>query len=304
MYPSSLIPRISVTPRTDAAQVVLNKYSAMTFNSVPELAALLLGLAALIGFIAWLGKSFLPALWEARAYCKQVQVCGHLPPPPEASGIRRMRRLSGFFTWLLAGKVEVIGRENLDKLPGKAYIVTPNHPSMTDVAVIPHVLGEHNARYMAARGVLQCFGGLGGLLFAPMGVFACDLDRGKGGPAREAAVKILVSGQSLVMWPEGWTYLDGVTGPFKKGAVRIAREAARQLGQETYIVPVNLRYGRYPGAWIKKLNIKVQYALLFVGFLWFRRGVRVSIGEPIPISSLPTDASATEILRDKVIALG
>ena len=276
----------------------------MTFSTLPEVAAFLLGIAAVIGFCAWLKKSFLPSLRQARAYCEQVQVCGYLPPPPEASGIRRMRRLSGFFTWLLAGKVEVIGRENLDKLPSKSYIVTPNHPSMTDVAVIPHVLGERNARYMAARGVLQCFGGLGGLLFAPMGVFSCDLDRGKGGPAREAAVKILASGQSLVMWPEGWTYLDGKTGPFKKGAVRIAREASKQLGEETYIVPVNLRYGRYPGKWILKLNIKVQYMVLFFGFLWFRRGVRVVIGEPIPISSLPSDASATEILRDKVIALG
>ncbi len=175
---------------------------------------------------------------------------------------------------------------------------------MSDVVVMPVVMNKRKVRVMATSGVMSCFGGMGGLVFGPLGVFAVNIDRGRGGPARLSAINVLVSGQALLMFPEGWTYLDGKTGPFKKGAVNIARTAAEEMGKETYILPVHMRYGKYPGAWILKLPIRMQYLLLFVGFPFFRRGVKVVIGKAIASSSLPqSDIDATELLRNAVLAL-
>ncbi|MBX9688211.1 MAG: 1-acyl-sn-glycerol-3-phosphate acyltransferase [Candidatus Obscuribacterales bacterium] len=269
---------------------------------MPLLLGGILILSIVIG--SWIFRVLIPGYFRLRAYCDRVQRCGYLAPPPSERAARRMRRLAGFFTWLMCGKVEVSGRENLDALKTNSFIVTPNHPNMVDVAVIPHVLGRRTARYMAARGVLTAFGGFGGAFFAPMGVFSCDLDRGKGAPAKKAAVEVLVSGQTLVMFPEGWTYLDGKLGKFKRGAVRIAKDAAAEMNGATYVLPVHLRYGKYPGPWILKLNIKLQYLILFVGFLYFRRGVKVTIGKPIPHTALPeNDHEATEYLRSVVQSL-
>lgn len=266
---------------------------------------LLAVLAALAVAIAVLAIARLVSLiGRARVYAHDLQTCGFLPEPPDDSGQARMMRLSRLFVRLLIGKVEIVGLENLDLVPGGgSCILAPNHPNYADIFVMPYAL-DRKARFMAARGVMQAFGGLGGLLVGPMGAFAADLDRGKGAPALRAGVKVVSSGQILVMFPEGWTYLDGVRRAFKKGAVRIARLAQTELGKPSYIVPVNLRYGRYPGAWILRLPIKIQYAVLLLLFPFFRSGVRVAFGKPIASDTLPEgDSEATALLERAVDAL-
>lgn len=249
-------------------------------------------------------RHLLAAIGEARHYAAAMQDPGHLPPPPTDDGQRWMMRLSRALCWLFVGKIEVTGSEHLQGLPTKSVIITPNHPSPYDVVVLPAVI-DQKARYMAALGVMQALGGVGGLVVGPLGAFAANLDRGKGAPAFRAAIRVLTSGQSLVMWPEGWTYLDGKIGPFKKGAVRIAKQSAAELGEPTYIVPVSLTYGKYPGAKIMRLPIKLQYLLLVAGFPFFRRGVKVVIGKPIASNALPeNDTEATELLKTTIVALG
>lgn len=244
------------------------------------------------------------AIAEAKRYAAAMQNPGHLPPPPTDKGQGWMIRLSRALCWLFVGKIEVTGGENLQGLPSKSVIITPNHPSPYDVVVLPAVINQ-KARYMAALGVMQALGGLGGLVVGPLGAFAANLDRGKGAPAFRAAIRVLRSGQTLVMWPEGWTYLDGKIGPFKKGAVRIAKQSAQELGEPTYIVPVSLTYGKYPGAGIMRLPIKLQYLLLVAGFPFFRRGVKAVIGKPIASNTLPeSDTEATELLKTTIVALG
>src|SRR5262249_15115651 len=102
-----------------------------------------------------------------------------------------------------------------------------------------------------------------------------------------------------------WAYLDGKLGEFKKGAVRIARDASKRLeGKTTYIVPVNLRYGAYPGTWITKLPPPVEYFLVLALFIFFRRGLTMTVGNPIPITDFDeNDAVATEQLKKAIIAL-
>jgi|AGTN01.3.fsa_nt_gi 1-acyl-sn-glycerol-3-phosphate acyltransferase len=244
----------------------------------------------------------LPAFRRARQYIRDVETCGYLPPPPTPGAVRFLVRASKVLAFIQVGKVKIEGIENLDGLDGPT-IVTPNHPHWADTVVMPIAMNRP-ARYMAARGVFTFGGGLGALLFGPIGAFAADLEKGKGGPAREAAVKLTSEGQILVMFPEGWAYLDGITREFKKGAVRIARESAAKAGKTGYLVPVHLRYGKYPGGWILKVPPPAEYFLLFLLAPLYRRGVTVVIGKPIPTTDLPADdAAATEYLKQHVLAL-
>jgi len=241
---------------------------------------------------------------EARQYMAKMQEPGFIPPPPTDKDHARMMRVARFLTWLFVGKVKVTGLENLDALETNAYIVTPNHPSPFDITVLPVVLNR-KTRFMAALGVMQTLRGLGGLVVGPFGAFAANLDRGKGAPALRAAIQIVASRQTLVMWPEGWTYLDGKMRAFKRGAVKIAKQAAVELQEPTFIVPVAVRYGRYPGAALMRLPIKLQYLVLAAAFPLFRRGVTVTIGKPISSRELPDcDSAATQHLRSKVAELG
>jgi len=268
----------------------------MTITTVAAV-YLLLGAAAV--FLIW---RFSPSREKLREYIRKVQTCGYLAPPPTPRAVLRLQRLAKTLMFIQVGKLKIVGRENLDKVPGP-YIVAPNHPHWADTAALP-ILMNGPARYMAARGVFTFLGGLGGALVGPMGAFCADLTKGKGGPAKDAAVEVLTSGQRLVMFPEGWAYLDGKLGAFKKGAVRIAREAADRMKSPTYIVPVNLRYGRYPGSWITKLPPPVEYFLVFALFIFFRRGLTITVGKPIAIADFKgDDAAATEQLKQAIIAL-
>ncbi len=256
---------------------------------------------AVTGIYLWFSKIW-PALKRARVYMSNMMTCGYLPGPPTPRAQRWLMRLSRILTFIQVGKVEITGRDKLNKVPGP-FVVAPNHPSFMDPAIAA-ILLDRPARYMAARGVMTFGWGLGGLLTGPFGAFAADLTKGKGGPAREAGVKVLVDGQVLVMFPEGWAYMDGSLGEFKRGAVRIARQAYQALGKETYIVPVGMRYGKYPGAWIKKLPPPVEYLLVFLMFWYYRRGVKLVVGDPIPASTLHADdCVATEQLKQVIVDL-
>lgn len=246
-------------------------------------------------------RLFLPVWWRLRDYAEACSRCGALPPPPTPRALRFLKGLSRLLLFVQAGRVRIVGIENA-QVPGPR-VITPNHGHSVDPAPFA-VAFDEPLRYMAARGVFRALGGLGAMFAGPTGAFPADLTPGKGGPARDAAVRLLVSGQSLVMFPEGWAYMDGVMGPFKKGAVRIAREAAQILGSPTYLIPVYMRYGRYPGSWIRRFPPPVQYALVLLLFPLYRRGLTVVFGKAICSTDLPADdAEATERLREAVIAL-
>lgn len=234
------------------------------------------------------------------AYARKCIEPGALPPPPTPRALRFLKGLARVLLFIQVGKVKYEGLENT-KVPGPR-LIAPNHGHSVDPA--PFALAfKEPLRYMAARGVFVFAGGLGALLAGKTGAFCADLTPGKGAGARQAAVKVLTSGQSLVMFPEGWAWMDGVMGPMKKGAVRIVKEAAEQLGTTTYLIPTYMRYGRYPGSWIRRLPPPLQYFLVLLGWPLYRRGLTVVFGKPIPSHELPDDdAEATEMLRRAIVA--
>lgn len=273
-----------------------------------SLSTLLFFLAAVL-FGAWCWhKVARPALQRAQAYIAKVSTCGYLAPPPTKGWVRFLNVFCAVVTWIQVGRIRTIGEENLPARPAKdsgnteeePFLVCPNHPHYVDPGVVVRVI-RRPARYMAARGVFTFLRGFGALLAGPCGAFSVDLTQGKGGPAREAAVKVLTTNQVLVMFPEGWAYLDGKMGEMKKGAVRIAKKAAEELGKPVKIVPVYLRYGRHPGSWIRKLPPTIEYLYMFLNSWYYRRGVVAVIGKPISTADLPDDDDlATEVLKERI----
>jgi 1-acyl-sn-glycerol-3-phosphate acyltransferase len=255
-----------------------------------------------LGLAVILSSPWLARRWrEARSKIRLVCTCGYVPEPPTDAANRVMRIVARCVVWIQVGRVEVSGRENLECDAPK--LIAPTHGHYLDPFVIALLLPDR-ARIMAARGLLEFGRGLGALLFSRWGVFCTDLDTGKGTPALKAAVRILASGQTLVMFPEGWAHMDGAVGTFKRGAVSIARMTAARVGRPVSIIPVHLRYGAYPGPWIKKFSPASQCLIVLTGFIFFRRGVHVVVGKPLLSSELSKHAThATEELRSAVLAL-
>lgn len=239
---------------------------------------------------------------ELRNYIKNVCTCGFLVPAPTVRATKRYQIFARFITFIQVGKIRIKGLEILQQLPAP-YIVASNHPHYADGAIIPLMINAP-ARYMVARELLQFGGGLGALIGGPVGAFSVDIDPGQGAPALRAAIKVLASNQRLVIFPEGWAHLDGKMRSFKKGAVCIAKEAAHKLKHAVNIVPIFLRYERYPGTWITRLNPRLQYLLAFLCFWRYRRGVTVVIGNPISSAMLPEcNHEATTMLQNAIIDL-
>ena len=239
---------------------------------------------------------------KARIYIATVSACGYMSPPPSPGFLTFFDWFARFVLFIQVGKVKITGKQHL-KTAGP-LIIAANHPHYADPGVMAVVFDRQPVRYLAAQRLFNFAGGLVSLLAAPVGAISVNLTPGKGGPARETAIQVLTSGQNLMMWPEGYAYMDGHLGEFKKGAVRIAKESGRRLGRPVHIVPVNIRYGRYPGKWINNYDCPVQYLIVLLCSWCYRRGATVVIGEPISSADLPADdTQATELLRARIIAL-
>lgn len=261
-------------------------------------------LAALAGISAlYFYRRFQPRLQVLRERAKLVVECGYLSPPPTDEAHRGMVRFAKFFVDHFVGKVEATGHEKLATMPGP-FVLAFNHGSLLDVAIAPVVLNR-KARFPAALGVTSLAGGLVGAKMSEWGVFTVDLDNGHA--AFNASVKVLTSGDDAnieVIFPEAWTNMDGTVKKFKTGAVRMVQEASVRLGRPVNLIPGYMHYGRYPGKWILKLPMALQWLTPLVFAFYYARGVKVVIGDPIPSTDLPSDPrEATEILRQKVLAL-
>jgi 1-acyl-sn-glycerol-3-phosphate acyltransferase len=244
-----------------------------------------------------------PRVKRHKEYVKQISVCGYVGPPPTDKAWRRHKFWARFLTWLQVGKLTVVGRENLDSVPGPILFAS-NHPYGMEVAITPLVL-DRKARYMAHETVFTFAWGLGSYIAGPWGGFvAHDKIRDHGVRARTAATSVLKMGQTLVMYPEGLTNMSPVMLPLKDGAVRVVKQAAKEMAREAWIVPAYMRYGRYPSEWMQRFPRPVQYALVFLLLPWFRRGCKVVVGKPIPASAFAADdAEATLQLRAAIEVL-
>jgi 1-acyl-sn-glycerol-3-phosphate acyltransferase len=266
------------------------------------MSALQISLAVFLAATAAIATPSLVRQWRAmRESMRLIRTCGHVPPPPTEAAARTMMRIARFVVWVQIGKIRVSGLEHLDC--DTPRLIAPTHGHYVDPFVLAQLLPER-ARYMTAKGLLALGGGLSGLMLARAGAFCTDLDEGRGAPALRAAVRILASGQTLVMFPEGWANMDGVVRPFKHGPVSVARMGSSKAGRPVPIVPVYLSYRAYPGEWINRLPAPLQFVLVALCLVVYRRGVHVVFGKAVLSTELPKDAGeATAELRRAVLAL-
>lgn len=122
--------------------------------------------------------------------------------------------------WLLFVKVEVRGREKIDR--NTSYIFVANHQGAYDIFSIYGFLG-HNFRWMMRKGLTNI----------PLVGWACEaaghimVDHHNNTALKKTmtdAEKRLADGFSLVVFPEGRRTDTGKMGHFKSGAFKLAAE--------------------------------------------------------------------------------
>ena len=159
---------------------------------------------------------------------------------------------------LLVGELKVVG-----SLPEGPVLLCSNHVSYRDVFLFGMV--RSSARLLVHPLVFS---------FPFLKKFA--LRWGFVQVSIDDAVALLNQGQTVAICPTGLVEAHGQSVlPFKTGAVRIAQQAGVPL------VPVYFSYGSYPGLWIMRIPITYQNILLFCLWPFYRRGVRIVIGQPM-----------------------
>ena len=159
-----------------------------------------------------------------------------------------LKLVRGIYRFLF--KVEIEGLENIPT--DKNFVVTPNHLSNFDPPLVAAFMPIDNMAYMAKASLFKV-----PVVAQVIKAFeAFPVKRGEGMTAIRTAIRILKSGKSLVIFPEGMRVrTPGVLGKGKQGAVMIATNA---------------------GVGILPVGIEATYK--------FRSRVKVTIGDYIDFS--------------------
>ncbi len=137
-------------------------------------------------------------------------------------------------------KFEVVGFENIPA--NGPFILVANHSSRWDGLVIQRILNRR-ANYMVSPNEMH---GLQGAAVMSVGAFP---SHPKLDPIGFAERQIL-SGEPVVVFPEGNVFYDGTIHKFKLGVARIASSVAEK-GRELAIVPVYIDYSFDRGHFVK-----------------------------------------------------
>jgi len=200
--------------------------------------------------------------------------------------------LAKIWVYIQVGRIHIVGKENRTA-PGR-IIFCPNHSSMFDAPIIFSVM-KRMPRYMTAYEEMR---GLWGLKAIVMGAFGCfAVDRSKGRTVIDPAVKVLVQGSPLVIFPEGKISNSGIYQPFKKGSAVIAISAYERIERKdrVAIVPVQICFGKRD-----EKTAGGPYGAM--AFKW-RGGATVTFSKPIyldEVQSMNAD-SVTEAVRLAIV---
>jgi len=180
---------------------------------------------------------------------------------------------------LLIGDVKVVG-----SVPPGGVLLCSNHPSYRDVFLFAFV---HRGARLLVHPLVFTFPFLKRWALR-WGFVQVDIS---------LAVELLRRGEPVAICPTGLVEACGDDLlPYKTGAVRIAAQAGVPL------VPMRIRYGNYPGPWVKRFSITTQNILLFLLWPLYRRGATVTFGEPLHVAGLDAKVETAE-LRRRMLAL-
>jgi 1-acyl-sn-glycerol-3-phosphate acyltransferase len=180
---------------------------------------------------------------------------------------------------LLIGEVKVVG-----SVPPGGVLLCSNHPSYRDVFLFAFV---HRGARLLVHPLVFTFPFLKRWALR-WGFVQVDIP---------LAVELLRRGEPVAICPTGLVEACGEDLlPYKTGAVRIAAQAGVPL------VPMRIRYGNYPGPWVRRFSITTQNILLFLLWPLYRRGATVTFGEPFHVAGREAKAETAE-LRRRMLAL-
>lgn len=240
---------------------------------------------------------------KLREYIRKVSVSGYLPAPPTRRATKLGILIGRFLIFVQVGPVHVQGKEYLSQAD-HGFMVAANHPHYADPLMFASILNRP-ARYMVHEDVFSAGFGLGALIFAPVGAFvAQDSSRDYGKRACDAGVRALTSGETLILFPEGFTSFDTELLPVRKGAHRILKQTEEKLERPCYLIPAHIKYGRYPGKWIRRFKRPVQYLIVLLGFWRYRRGATITIGQPVRSDQIPDHPKAgIDFIMQRILSL-
>ena len=144
-------------------------------------------------------------------------------------------QLVGPLVAALVGGPRVVGRDHLATLEGP-FLISPNHTSHLDVSTLRLALGRRRRRRLAAAAAEDYFFAghrTRAFLAAWLGGFA--FRRQGANPQSVADIeRLLASGWSVVLFPEGTRSRTGEMAPFKPGIGLLATRTGRP------VVPVRI----------------------------------------------------------------
>jgi 1-acyl-sn-glycerol-3-phosphate acyltransferase len=144
-------------------------------------------------------------------------------------------QLVGPFVAALVGGPRVVGQDRLAALDGP-FLICPNHSSHLDVSTLRLALGRQHRRRLAAAAAEDYFfvgHRFRSFLAAWLGGFAFRRRGANPGSVSEIE-RLLASGWSVLIFPEGTRSRDGEMSPFKPGIGLIATRTGRP------VVPVRM----------------------------------------------------------------
>lgn len=128
-------------------------------------------------------------------------------------------------------KYEILGKENIPA--AGAFLLVSNHCSRWDGLIVYRTIGRPS-NFMVSPSELL---GLQGNVLTSMGAFPADPRYDLVGHSLE----MFKRGQGVVVFPEGNTFYDGSTHPFKTGTAKIALAAAKE-GLSVPLLPAAIHY--------------------------------------------------------------
>jgi 1-acyl-sn-glycerol-3-phosphate acyltransferase len=144
-------------------------------------------------------------------------------------------QLVGPFVSAIVGGPRVAGRENLAALDGP-FLICPNHSSHLDVSTLRLALGPRRRRRLAAAAAEDYFfTGHRWLAFLAAWLGGFAFRRHGANPQSVAEIaRLLSSGWSVLIFPEGTRSRTGEIAPFKPGIGLVATRTGRP------VVPVRI----------------------------------------------------------------
>ncbi len=185
--------------------------------------------------------------------------------------------------WLAGAKLEVTGRENIDKNHPRPLVVVSNHISLLDIPCICLAIPVN--LFWTAKSQIKRMPFFGAYMMATGMIFIDRSNKHKAIISINKAIQLIKNGKNVFIFPEGRRSVDGETGNFKKGAFHLAVKSGAD------VIPVAIM--GTDKVWAKKK------------FRLHPGKIKVAIGTPIPTANYDETSipELTNTVREHVIAL-